>query len=167
LDDDGTLPSQFGKTHHALTPFGQFIIKYRITIHSALTNITPYESMYPQGVHYDCAVVFPNFGILNYWLINDPKRYGVNVFDQLGNILEDISTVELAQTMALGPEAQYAFWCDDVDFDPQLLVSKRLYEQTTELATKFRYMMPSKVWREMYQAKEDTERDIIDGTDGP
>ena len=129
-------------------------------MNSVLSNCSPFTAAFSDRVHYDCCMIFPNFGLVNFWALHNPQDiHGICVFDQLGNLMEEVSAVNEAQTMSLGDDG-YKWWCADANLDPKLLASRDLFDSCVATERKLRRILPSPVWTEMLKAKEDTEDEL-------
>ncbi len=166
MDNDGSLPSQFRSPRHELTSLGKFIKQYKVIMNSVLSNRSPFMDEFPDRVHYDCSMIFPQFGIVNFWVLHNPKNiHSLCVFDCLGNLITEVGAVNEAQAMSLRDDG-YLWWCADGDLDPKLLAHRDLFDSCVATERKMRSILPPAVWTEMMQAKEDTEIELAN-LDGP
>ena len=169
LDEDGTLPSQFGHPHQKRTALGQFIQNNDVICNAVIASqkLALYR-MYPGQIVYDVALVFPHQGIVNFWMPHDPSSHQkIKVFDILGNVLNEIQYIEDAEMLS-GTNKNKAFqmWATQAELDPTLVLSYQLFEEACRMRDKLRQIIPGKLWREMCNAKHITD-DELDRIDKP
>jgi len=156
LDNDGALPSQFGRPSHELTSFGKFIIENRIVLNSVLCSRSPFIHLFPNHVHYDVSVVFPTHGICNFYYLEDKNGHlEQNVFDMLGRFLHD--AIIISDCMLSSPEdSAWRCWCKEEGWPEDSHKAWELFSHYQDELAKLKSFLPRKMWLEMFEAREKT-----------
>jgi hypothetical protein len=157
LDDDSSLPSQFGDPEQLKTPFGEFIVRNKIFCNGIENDQgCAYAGIFPGARMYDVDIAFPSFGHMNTWYAHTPP-YQVNVFDTLGNILTDL---EVYKEAVMGTDCEddgYQAWSTELQMDWKDIRCWYFFKSLQAAEGKLKSILPTTVYYQMNDAYRETQ----------
>lgn len=160
LEDDGSLPSQFGHPAQKRTPFGNFLIDNKIFLNAIANGNTagcPYAGVFRGNDVLDVTVTFPQYGSFNTWYCQtDP--YTVCTFDVLGNVLTDLEVYHESTLGTTVEEDAYRAWADSLlPMNWKDIRSFYFFRSLREVDYKLRNILPRTMYHEMFDAFRETQ----------